>query len=337
MKPKIAIAAARGIGDALITLVLANNLVRNGFEVTLFSNPISQLNEWFPAITILPYPKKENLHETLAAFDLTLSDAYSEITKDTPQEDFSKLARQYVFFCMAKFDRDLVFDMSKIINEKFTDTTKREKLLPLVKATGVVINRLDDVEPMAGRVAIFCEQVLKLENVTKENGLVKPQNCQDRKYPKRIIIHPTSSNDAKNWSPEKYIKLGIQLKELGWEPVFTLSPAEEKEWTPKLDKAKLKLVIFDSLHNLTIYINESGYMIGSDSGVGHLASNVGIPTCTICRSRNPHFRWRPGWAPGIVIKTKYKLKFFGKVHWQWLISVKHVLRVWEKFVEGLGF
>lgn len=327
----IAIAASKGVGDGLITLVLANNLAKNNFDVTVFSNPISQLNGWFPNFTIVPYPKADLL-QTLNQFDLVFADAYSEVTKNIDEKNFPMLAKKFVFFCMADFDSKLIYDQSDDLAHRISDPEKLQKLLPLVKGSGVHIGRLDNKAAMIDRMAIFCDKILQLKNVTHDNGIVPLPNLIHHRFPKRIIIHPTSSNPVKNWPPIKFIALATKLKSAGFEPVFTVSPTERVKWKAYAQD-KFSVPEFPTLSELAKFVYESGHMIGNDSGVGHLASNLGIPTLTICRTGNKFFRWRPGWSKGIVIKTKHKLKFFGKQHWHWLISVNKVYRTFLDFVQ----
>ena len=327
-KPKnlirIAIAASRGIGDGLITLVLANNLVRNNFDITVFSNPLAQLNHWFPTINILPYPNPMELNATFEKFDLIMSDAYSELTKNFP-----RATKQFVIFCMTHFDDILVEDQSEQLTQRIQDKEKLKKLLPIAQSTGTVINRLDHDAPMIDRMAIFCRAILKLENVTRDNGMTPLNHLTYKKHPKRIIIHPTSSNSVKNWPPYKFIALAKKLKNIGFEPAFTVSPAEYETWK-QLTHDEFLLPSFPNLSDLAKYIYESGFLIGTDSGLGHIASNLGISTVTICRTGNKHFRWRPAWAPGKVVKTRYKLRFACKQHWHWLISVNQVFKAFRR-------
>ena len=72
-------------------------------------------------------------------------------------------------------------------------------------------------------------------------------------------------------------------------------------------------------------------MIGNDSGVGHLASCLGIPTLTICRSQMAANFWRPGWSKGAVITPpawvpNLKGLRLRDQHWQKFISVKKVYK-----------
>ncbi|MFP3244975.1 MAG: glycosyltransferase family 9 protein, partial [Paraburkholderia sp.] len=49
------------------------------------------------------------------------------------------------------------------------------------------------------------------------------------------------------------------------------------------------------------WLYESGWFIGNDSGVGHLASALGIPTLTLFRRRRVAQRWRPGFTVGDIV------------------------------------
>jgi heptosyltransferase III len=92
----------------------------------------------------------------------------------------------------------------------------------------------------------------------------------------------------------------------------------------------LDVPLFSGQSEMTAFICESGYMIGNDSGIGHLASCLGLPTVTICRSEQNGRFWRPSWAPGKLI-TPYKwipnlkgLRWRDQ-HWKTWISVRRVL------------
>lgn len=81
----------------------------------------------------------------------------------------------------------------------------------------------------------------------------------------------------------------------GYTCVFILTPEEKKDW-PEANAPD-----FSTLIELAEFIAESGWMIGNDSGIGHLASCLGIPTLTICRSHMGANFWKPSWAYGKII------------------------------------
>jgi hypothetical protein len=48
----IAMVMPTAIGDTLLMMVLVNNLIRNGYRVTVFSWVIKDLADWFPGIDV---------------------------------------------------------------------------------------------------------------------------------------------------------------------------------------------------------------------------------------------------------------------------------------------
>ncbi|WP_192980422.1 glycosyltransferase family 9 protein [Pseudomonas sp. EggHat1] len=67
------------------------------------------------------------------------------------------------------------------------------------------------------------------------------------------------------------MRLAHRLKGQGYDPQFVLSPKERAEWSEHQGDAFL-IPNFSNVRELAAYLYESGYIIGSDSGVGHLAA-----------------------------------------------------------------
>jgi hypothetical protein len=65
-------------------------------------------------------------------------------------------------------------------------------------------------------------------------------------------------------------------------------------------------------------VYESGWFIGNDSGIGHLASNLGIPSISLFRRRRVAERWRPAWGLVDVV-----------LPWQWVPSAYLKERFWR--------
>lgn len=143
---------------------------------------------------------------------------------------------------------------------------------------------------------------------SKENGLTPPPGLIHRKYPKRIAIHPDGSSLEKKWTLSKFQKLSTLLTKQGYEPIFlTLN---EKP-------------LCSTLEALASFLYESGSFIGNDSGPGHLASYLQIPSLII--GQNPkHFRlWRPGWLPAIIATPSPWVSYFKftRKRWKSFLSV----------------
>ena len=87
-----------------------------------------------------------------------------------------------------------------------------------------------------------------------------------------------------------------------------------------------------SLDALAQLIYESGWFIGNDSGIGHLASNLGIPTVSLIHRRKTMLRWRPDWAPGEALLPWMPLLLHALKErgWKYFISVNQVLKAFER-------
>jgi heptosyltransferase III len=173
--------------------------------------------------------------------------------------------------------------------------------------------------PVAENMRLFAERILHLPKITKSNGFIAPLGLTHRKYKKRIVIHATSARESRNWPIEKFLKLTNHLKEEGFEPVFV----------PE----------FPTLDELASFIYESGYLIGNDSGLGHLASALQVPTLTFSRKKSWAAFWRPSFGYGIVLAPPnwipnmwpYRLR---DRHWKSFVTVAMARRGFERLLNS---
>ncbi len=296
---KCAVFSCMGLGDGLITLVLSNNLHLNGCKTVTFHPFLQGLQGWFPELALEPFPAKGKLPERLERFDRFfilyeksewMQEILSYCQKHHPKKTvvlnpIATPRRDYPYWEGGKFDG----------NRSFVDNLFR-----------------------------FCHDELRFKVVTKSNGIVPPEEVKPRRYLKRVVMHPESSRDGKNWPKEKYIQLAKQLEQRGREVIFALTEKERQGWEG------VCIPECSSLHMLAQMACESGLMIGNDSGVGHLASCLGTPTVTICRSAQVARFWRPAWAPAKVITPSplipnlKGLRWRDK-HWKKWVTVSKVL------------
>jgi len=82
----IAICAGTKIGDSLISMVFARNLCENGYDVTVFSDPLTQLSPLFPNYLIKPAITNEQRENKLAPFDLRLFPANGDYLRHKDPE-----------------------------------------------------------------------------------------------------------------------------------------------------------------------------------------------------------------------------------------------------------
>ena len=86
----------------------------------------------------------------------------------------------------------------------------------------------------------------------------------------------------------------------GLQVAFTVSPAEWIYWQ-RYRTLGIDVPFFESLSNVAAYVYESHSMIGNESGISHLASNLGLHTTVIAGNAKRIEQWRPGWSAGRVI------------------------------------
>ena len=101
-----------------------------------------------------------------------------------------------------------------------------------------------------------------------------------RLHRRRVAVHPSSSGIERCWAPRHFVELGLRLKRDGYEPFYILAPHERDRWAC-LAEAGLQIQQAPSLADVAAFIHECGWFIGNESGVGHLASSVGVPTLTL--------------------------------------------------------
>ena len=200
------------------------------------------------------------------------------------------------------------------------------------------ICRVRSSESMADRLAKFCVDEFGLAGADKSNGMTPPPGLQHRKYPLRVAIHPTASTADKCWLPSRFIRLAIRLRELGFSPEFVVAPQERADWL-HIERLGLKLPDLGSLDNVSTWVYESGWFIGNDSGIGHLASSLHIPTLSLFMRRGIARTWRPDWGTGQVLigSTYLPTGFLKERYWKYMLSVRQVSRAFEQLRASLSF
>lgn len=271
MERKCAVFSCLGLGDGLISLVLAQNLSLNGYEVVAFHPFLNQLQSWFPRLKIRAFPNRDQMPSVLAEFD----HFYIFLEK-------SDWMKEILTYCETHYA-----EKTTVLNPIATSNTDYSYW-----ENGCFNGR----RPFVDNLEIFCRDILKLSHIVKNNGIQVPNCVIPHRYPSRIVIHPTSSRAGKNWPLKKYLELSDRLRNGGYEPVLLVTSEEKKTFQLQCETPELL-----SLEDRAVFISESGYMIGNDSGVGHLASCLGLPTLTICRSKQLAHFWRPAWSKGTVV------------------------------------
>lgn len=185
-------------------------------------------------------------------------------------------------------------------------------------------------DAMVDRLVQHCRGGWQLVDVARGNGLTPPSGLVHRKYPKRVAIHPTASTAEKQWLPDRFVKLGLALRNAGFDPQFVMTAEERPAWKA-IERAGMSMPVFDSLSDVASWLYESGWFIGNDSGIGHLASNLEVPTLSLFMRKGSARTWRPSWGAGrVLVGGAYiptgKLK---ERYWKYALSVRAVMREFE--------
>lgn len=297
MGPRAGVFCHNGLGDGVNCLVLSNNLHLNGWKVETYQNVVGSMQNWFPHLPVQPYPTLEELPRILQSYDwfFIVQNDTDEFIKRLIQEGKRRFPEQVKVLYL--------YPSKNIVNEPYYKDCLT-----------------DPGQSIAANMRILCEKVLHLPKIAKSNGFIPPTGLVARKFLKRVAIHPTSARVTRNWPKEKFLKLAAIIQEKGYEPVFIPGTAEKSNW----EGYGFEVVTFANLDLLSRYLFESGYLIGNDSGLGHLASALGVPTLTFCRRKTWANMWAPSFNKGIVVTPS-----------SWIPNIRGFRlrdRYWQKFI-----
>jgi len=327
---KVAIVCCGGIGDSLLMMIAARCFKEAGFQVTVFGDSVCQVAPFFEGYTFVSELTLSTLEEKFTHFDRIIV-----------QNDHSE--RAYFLFDLREKKRSLPIFF-------FFPT-----FCPRWRKGDIFFDR---DWPMATNIAAACRALLgsgkekwvqdrgRLSRAdlsafqqSKDNGMVMPKEKTYRRFPRRIVLHPTSKVASRNWSQRSYLKLADRLQQRGFSVSFAVSPEERAEWLFVEDEG-IALPLFSKLYDVGSYLYESGFFIGNDSGLGHLASNLKVATVTISGNLKWVKLWRPDWYVGTIAVPYFPLPNFKGIgwrfrerHWSYFVSVGRVLHAFDRLVQ----
>lgn len=112
-----------------------------------------------------------------------------------------------------------------------------------------------------------------------------------RKAGPSIVIHPGSGAPAKCWPAENYLALAHTLRGRGRTVRFVLGETELERWPPEL-VARFDAATPKTYVELLDVLSTASAFVGNDSGPGHLAAAIGVPTLSLFGPTDPAV-WRP--------------------------------------------
>lgn len=302
---KVAILCANGLGDGLLMMIIAKNFSKRGHDITMFHEASHVLSPLFEGVSFKNYPAISSFEKEFSQFDLVLvENDHSEkawtLIELRKNNRLSNITFLFPTPCKKAEDkRDFTFDMKK---------------------------------PVATNLLIASKRLLQYEDATKDTGICLPKNLTFRKYKKRVVMHPTSKDPKRNWTKEKFYRLATLLKSEGFTVTFALTK-EEAQLFKEANEYGIEIPQFSNLKELAGYLFESGYLIGNDSGLGHLASSVGIPSLTISGNPKRVRLWRPDFSMNQVATLAFELPNFKGIgfrfresYWQNFVGVRRVYK-----------
>lgn len=146
-----------------------------------------------------------------------------------------------------------------------------------------------------------------------------PEGLIHQKHTNKIAIHPSSTSPDKNWPEAKYKQLALSLQKKGYQTIFITENNKNK---------------FDSIGDLLSFLYEIKLFIGNDSGPGHLASALKIPTITLGSSKKHLSFWRPSFFENQIVHPPFKLDYFSFVqkNWKPFITIRMLLKLIKKYI-----
>ncbi|MGH7178353.1 MAG: glycosyltransferase family 9 protein [Tepidisphaeraceae bacterium] len=110
-----------------------------------------------------------------------------------------------------------------------------------------------------------------------------------------VVIHPGAGKPEKCWPVDRFTSLVGDLREHGLPVRMLLGEVELEKWKPA-DLARLRATCEvrqpETLLELLDEVSSASAFVCNDSGPGHLAGIIGVPTVSLFGTPPPH-RWKP--------------------------------------------
>lgn len=297
MAPTAALFLHNGLGDGVNGLVLSNNLHLNGWNVDTYHNSMGQMGRWFPHLPIKRYPSLAEIPKILQSYDWIF------VVQNDTDPFILSLIQEGKRRCSDRVKVIYLYPSKNVVKEPYYNDCLTE---PTVS--------------VAENLRSFSQKILHLPKATFSNGIIPPVDLISQKQAKRVVIHPTSARKTRNWPQSKFIQLAKSLDRYGYEVVFV--PGEEASEWEELGVGRVET--FVTLNDLAQFLYESKYLIGNDSGLGHLASCLGVSTLTICRRKAWSKMWGPSFSKSVVVTPA-----------SWIINIRGLRlrdRYWRRWI-----
>ncbi len=328
----IAIIPSQGLGDGFIQLLLAQNLTKLGVDIDYYHQNLFDIRHLINKVTVCDF-KDGSFEKRLLSYDLVLADSGARAVNLS--SSLNSINHRLARYSMARVAMYSIRRRRSLYNPDF--------IAPLYKYDDIDVDfncfngqtlssdRFSGYNT-ASHICHFFKKNKLLPSPDYDLSISIPDNWVRKKYFKRIIVHPTSSNEKKNWLPDRYLQLARLLKGDGFTPVFSVSPSEKPKWVALIE-SEFEMPVFTDIFDLAKYYYQSAILVGNDSGNGHLASAFGLPTVTVIGRKYKNFTWRPSWGENIIIKPMLSRKLIGDSNWKYTIAPQRVFKIVKQVLE----
>jgi ADP-heptose:LPS heptosyltransferase len=112
--------------------------------------------------------------------------------------------------------------------------------------------------------------------------------------PRHVVVHPGSGSPQKNWPAERYLELVGRLRDAGESVRVLTGEVEHERWPAGLHQQFAAAATVAKPQSYVELMNEllaARAFVGNDSGPGHLAGVLGVPTLSLFGPTDPA-RWK---------------------------------------------
>ena len=110
-----------------------------------------------------------------------------------------------------------------------------------------------------------------------------------------VVVHPGSGAEKKNWAREKFMELVKRLRDGGRKVRVLVGEVEQEKWAAgEVEKFTQVAEVRRPRDYVELFseLKSAEVVVANDSGPGHLAGMMGLPTVSIFKATDPRV-WRP--------------------------------------------
>ena len=262
MKPKLLILELWGLGDLTIATPFLREATAH-YEVHLLAKPFARpLQERFwPGIRIVPF------NAPWTAFNGKYR-WWSWPWKSLVQTMSRLRAEQFDTAVSARWDPRDHFLL-------YLTGACRRLGFPRLGSECLLTGRLPFPDPTRHRYEYW-------RIIGQELGLDMPHanavQISPRPYGRRVVVHTGAGQSVRVWPLERFAALVEKMRERHYQ-VQVISNPEQREWWLRYGETEVSTP--DQINSLLEELSGAAVFIGNDSGPGHLAAALGIPTFTL--------------------------------------------------------